>query len=241
MNSHSLVYRALVVYSNERTGEIRVKIPSRIGVGSDVSISFIAREKTNNLWVVPAEGSQIVVSADDENMTNIFWLHTDAINATTHFRNYFQAYSTANQSVTPGSTGKVSYTNVDLSYGIRLVDSTKITFDYAGTYNLQFSIQWKNTDTQIHEAGIWLAYQGSHYPNSTTYTSVPSSHGGIPGTAVTAINLLGQAIGNGDYVELEWSTNGNITMSTVPSSVITGMPADIPNAPSIIVTVTQVA
>jgi hypothetical protein len=76
MSNHSIVYRALVVYANEQTGEIRVKIPSRIGVGSDVAISFIGRKKQGSTWVVPDEGDQIIVSADDENMTNIFWLQT---------------------------------------------------------------------------------------------------------------------------------------------------------------------
>lgn len=76
MSNYSIVYRALVVYSDATTGVIKVKIPSRIGPTSEVSLSMITREKVNDLWVVPAEGSQIVVSADDENMTNVFWLKT---------------------------------------------------------------------------------------------------------------------------------------------------------------------
>ena len=245
-SSPSIVYRALVTYSNERTGEIRVKIPSRIGVGSDVSISFIAREKHNNLWVVPKEGSQIVVSADDENMTNIFWLHSDSMSTSTHFRNYLEVYDTLNHSATlngggVGNSLPITYNTVVFSEGIRLVDSSKITFDYEGIYNLQYSIQWHNTDSQEHDTVVWIAYNGSPYPDSSTYAAVPARHGSIHGTMVTAINFVGKAFA-GDYVQLYWAGNSTtVSMQTISSGDITGLPSTAPSAPSVILTVTQVA
>jgi phage baseplate assembly protein gpV len=85
---HSLVYRALVTYSNTSTGEIRVKIPSVLGVTSEVSISYIGRSPVNDYWAVPKIGEQIVVSADDSNMTNVFWLQTEPFNpANTEYAN----------------------------------------------------------------------------------------------------------------------------------------------------------
>jgi phage baseplate assembly protein gpV len=68
------IYRALVTYSDNTTGEIRIKIPALLGAGSEVSISYIGRKAP---WVVPDAGEQIVVTSDDENLTNIFWLRTD--------------------------------------------------------------------------------------------------------------------------------------------------------------------
>lgn len=246
MNSHSLVYRALVVYSDERTGEIRVKIPSRIGVASDVSISFIAREKHNNLWVVPKEGSQIVVSADDENMTNIFWLHSDSMSTSTHFRNYLEVYDTGDHSATLNGGGvgnalPITYNTVLFSEGIRLVDSSKITFDYEGIYNLQYSIQWLNTDSQAHDTVVWIEYNGSPFPDSSTYASIPSKHGSVNGTLVTAINFVGKAF-VGDYVQLYWAGNStSLSMHTIEAGVITSLPTTVPRSPSVILTVTQVA
>ena len=75
----SIVHRALVTYSNRVTGEIRVKIPVLLGFDSEVALSTIGRKETNGSWVVPSVGDQIVVSADDENMTNVFWLRTDNV------------------------------------------------------------------------------------------------------------------------------------------------------------------
>jgi hypothetical protein len=78
---HPGVYRALVTYSNENTGEIRVKVPSVFGVSQDVAISYIGRSSSNDFWVVPKIGEQIVVTTDDKNFSNIFWMQTEPYNA----------------------------------------------------------------------------------------------------------------------------------------------------------------
>ena len=68
------IHRALVTYSSSATGEIRVKIPSLLGANSEVSISYIGRSTP---WSVPSIGEQIVVTSDDANLTNVFWVQTD--------------------------------------------------------------------------------------------------------------------------------------------------------------------
>jgi phage baseplate assembly protein gpV len=75
----SIVHRALVTYTNSSTGEIRVKIPAVTGNNTEISISRIGRHDYEGVWSVPALGEQIVVSADDENMTNVFWLQTESL------------------------------------------------------------------------------------------------------------------------------------------------------------------
>ena len=74
---HSLVYRALVTYSNSSTGEILVKIPSITGIDSVIPISYIGRSSITGVWSVPDINDQIIVSADDHNLSNVFWLRTD--------------------------------------------------------------------------------------------------------------------------------------------------------------------
>lgn len=76
MHSPHPIHRALVTYSNITTGEIRVKIPALLGADSQVSISYIGRKLP---WIVPAIGDQIVVMADDENLTNVFWVQIDPV------------------------------------------------------------------------------------------------------------------------------------------------------------------
>ena len=71
--------RALVTYSNSATGEIKVKIPSLLGGTSEVFISKVGRQVRAKVWAVPDIGSQIVVSYDDQHLTNVFWVQTDAV------------------------------------------------------------------------------------------------------------------------------------------------------------------
>ena len=71
--------RALVTYSNSATGEIRVKIPSVLGSTSEIFISKIGRKANSGVWAVPDVGLQIVVSYDDQHLTNVFWMQTDAV------------------------------------------------------------------------------------------------------------------------------------------------------------------
>lgn len=75
--SLSTSYRALVTYSNSSTGEIRVKIPALLGADSEVTISEWGRSPINGTWIVPSVGSKIVVTADDAQLTNVFWVQTD--------------------------------------------------------------------------------------------------------------------------------------------------------------------
>jgi phage baseplate assembly protein gpV len=80
MHSSHPIHRALVTFSNSTTGEIRVKIPALLGADSEVAISYIGRKAP---WAVPTVGDQIVVTSDDANLTNVFWVQTDNAYATT--------------------------------------------------------------------------------------------------------------------------------------------------------------
>lgn len=70
----SVVYRAIVTQADPTTGDISVRIPALSGYDSTIAVSKIARTAYNGTWVVPAIGSQIVVTADDSNLTNLFWV-----------------------------------------------------------------------------------------------------------------------------------------------------------------------
>lgn len=70
----SPVYRGTVTYSNSITGEIKVRVPVLAGMDGIIPISYVGRTAYNGVWAVPSIGSQIVVTADDANLTNVFWL-----------------------------------------------------------------------------------------------------------------------------------------------------------------------
>ena len=68
------VYRAIVTYSSTASGEIKVRIPALTGLSDTVPISKVGRTAYNGTWPVPSIGSQIVVTADDDRLNNVFWV-----------------------------------------------------------------------------------------------------------------------------------------------------------------------
>lgn len=88
--------------------------------------------------------------------------------------------------------------------------ASKIVVAEAGIYNLQFSAQFQNTDTQIQDVDIWIRQDASgaatDVTGSNSKVSVPSSHGGTPGALIAGWNYLVQLAPN-EYVELWWTAS----------------------------------
>jgi hypothetical protein len=130
------------------------------------------------------------------------------------------------------------FRTIDLANGISVVTNgtnlTRITFDNTGIYNLQFSSQFQNKDTQEHDVTIWLRLNGVDVPGSSGFIGVPSKHGSVNGHCVVSWNYLLDVVG-GQYYELVWSTTAaaSVTMEFYAA----GSPP--PSAASVILTVTQ--
>jgi hypothetical protein len=101
-----------------------------------------------------------------------------------------------------------------------------------------YSIQLKNTANAIHYADIWLRYNGSDYPDSTTRFHVPARKSSSEfGYAVATVNFVGTSVAPGDYVELWWHADStSVSIEYLPAGVSPVHPA----TPSVIATFTQV-
>lgn len=69
------LYRAVIAYTNQNTGEIQVRIPAKFGSEVTVPISFYGR--TGGPSSLPPVGKQVLVGADDDQFTNVFIINTD--------------------------------------------------------------------------------------------------------------------------------------------------------------------
>lgn len=99
--------------------------------------------------------------------------------------------------------------NNDIFIGTATANSfpnSEIYVTYPGIYNLQFSLQLNNADTQEHDVNIWLRKNGNNEANTNSVVGVPSSHGGIDGHAIAAWNFFIEWTDVADYYELAWST-----------------------------------
>ena len=108
----------------------------------------------------------------------------------------------------------------------------------AGIYNYQFSVQLKNTDTQIHSAWIWLRVNGTDVAGTGSKFDVTSSHGGTPGFVIAACNFYVELNAN-DYVEM-WAAVDN-TAVTVDATAAQTYPFAMPAIPSVVATLSFVS
>lgn len=114
---------------------------------------------------------------------------------------------------------------------------SKITVSQPGLYNIQFSAQFTNTDTQIHDIDIWFKKNDVTIPKSNSQFSVPGKHGGINGHLIAALNYFVDLTAE-DYIEIVWHTsNSAVFIEAIPEQTAPLRPA----TPSVIVTVSFVS
>jgi len=107
-----------------------------------------------------------------------------------------------------------------------------------GIYNYQFSVQLKNTDSQIHSAWIWLKVNGVDVPGTGSKFDVISSHGGTPGFVIAAANFFVELQAN-DTVEM-WAAANNTAVS-FDSTAASTSPFTMPSIPAVVATLSFVS
>tara|TARA_R110000868_G_scaffold138456_1_gene352598 strand:+ start:1360 stop:2031 length:672 start_codon:yes stop_codon:yes gene_type:complete len=120
---------------------------------------------------------------------------------------------TADQTATANTATVMTFNTTDYANGVSVVTSggkaSRLTVAQSGIYNLQFSVQFENTDTQEHDVTVWLRKDASgagiDIPGSAGLIGVPSSHGSISGHSIVGWNYFIQLNAN-DFVEIWWST-----------------------------------
>lgn len=127
----------------------------------------------------------------------------------------------------------VTFNTTDFSNGVSVTNSSRLTVKSYGIYNIQFSIQFANTDTQIQDVDIWFRRNGTDIANSNSRFSIPNSHGGTDGHLIAAMNFWVELSPN-DYAEIMWrTTNTTVSIQQIPAQTSPTRPA----TPSAIVTV----
>ena len=141
-----------------------------------------------------------------------------------YVRNPYGAFSDfTDQTTTANTATLMALGTTDFSNQVSIA-SSKITVQNAGIYNLQFSTQFVNTDTQLHDVSIWLRQgndggSSADIVGSTGFISIPNSHGGIDGHSITGWNYF-LSMAADDYIQIYWSTtNAAVSIQTYPASV----------------------
>jgi hypothetical protein len=153
-------------------------------------------------------------------------------------RAYLSAYSDTDQTGSVSAATAVKLENTGFGAGITIANNgsgnpTRITFTAAGTYCLAPSIQFKNTDTNDHDATVWFRKNGTDIANSATITSIPKAADG--GAGFFQIVFYEQVTA-GQYIEIMWlPENAAVTLEYIGAGAIA------PAIPSIILAAERIA
>jgi hypothetical protein len=146
--------------------------------------------------------------------------------------------SVADQTIATANTAyAITMDTTDFSNGVTLSNSSRINVANAGIYNLQWSGQFQNTDSQLHDVSVWLKKNGTDITGSTGFISVPNSHGGIDGHSIVGWNYFLELAEN-DYIQIYWSsTSTTISLQFYPTQTSPTRPSTA----SVIATMTFVS
>ncbi len=142
------------------------------------------------------------------------------------------------KSFTANTATQITFDQNDFLNGMQNDGTDGITVEQSGIYNYQFSVQLKNTDTQIHSAWIWLRVNNVDVDGTGSKFDVISSHGGTPGFIIAACNFYVEAEA-GDTVEM-WAAVSN-TAVTFDATAAQTSPFPMPAIPSVVATLSFVS
>jgi hypothetical protein len=185
---------------------VNAKYVSKIVAGSNITIS-------------PSDGTGVVTISADIDSTGYYGAFSDYTNQTA-------------AAINTGYPMRLGVT--DLNNEVTIQSNSRITFNFAGKYNLQWSGQFVNPDTHERDVSVWLRRNGTNVIGSTGLISVASRHGGVDGHVLPAWNYVVEANSN-DYYEFVWSTSSTqVYLASNPATAFS------PSTASVIVTATPV-
>ena len=132
----------------------------------------------------------------------------------------------------------VTFNTTDFANGVTMASGSRITVADAGIWNLQFSIQLKNTTNDGQDVDIWFRKNGTNIANSNSRFHLVARKGtGDPSHIIAALNFF-VSMNSNDYIEIMWRTeNTGVSIEAFGTSASPTRPA----VPSAIVTMSFVS
>lgn len=124
----------------------------------------------------------------------------------------------------------VAFNTTEFSSDVTLSNTSHLNVANAGMYNLQFSLQFKNTSNAGHDVDVWIRKNGVNIANSNSRFHVEARKSALdPSHLIAALNVFVDMQAN-DYVEIMWhTTNTAVSLEHYPASVSPTRPA-VPSA-----------
>ena len=127
----------------------------------------------------------------------------------------------------------VTFNTTDFNNGVTLSNSSRLNVSQAGIYNVQFSIQFKNTTNDTQDVDLWFRKNGTNLDNSNSRFGIgPRKSSGDPSHIIGTLNFFVSLAAN-DYVEIvyrvsdvgvsieHFAASASPTRPAVPSAIVT--------------------
>lgn len=123
-----------------------------------------------------------------------------------YMNNPYGAFQDSTDQVAANTTTAYAVTldTTDFSNGVTLSNSSRLNVAQAGIYDIQFSIQLKNTTNDGQDVDVWFRKNGANIANSNSrFHVVARKSTGDPSHLIAAINFFVSLSAN-DYIEIMW-------------------------------------
>lgn len=160
----------------------------------------------------------------------IQWKDVNSVIAAPLYGSFYDTTPTVSL-ITPGTGQPVALGGTFVANGISVQNGSEIHFSASGTYNIQFSLQFVDSNASSDIIEVWIRKNGNNLTNSSSQTT---SQGGGKAVILT-VNIVDTFVDT-DYIQLYWGSLSNtVTLSTLPSGLTNGT-----GSPNAIVTVVPV-
>ena len=151
---------------------------------------------------------------------------------------YAAIQRTTDKTFTANTATEITFDTNDFLSACTNDGTNGIGVEVSGIYNYQFSVQWRNTSAQIHDAWIWLRKNSTNIVGTASQFSIVSRHGGVDGHAIAAANFYVQLTA-GDFVKMFAAVdNTAVSMEAYPAQTT---PFAMPSIPSVVATLSFVS
>lgn len=151
---------------------------------------------------------------------------------------YAAIQRTTDKTFTADTATEITFDTNDFLSACANDGTNGIEVEVTGLYNYQFSVQWRNTDSQAHTAWIWLRKNSTNIVGTASQFSVPSKHGTTDGHMIAAANFYVDLTA-GDFIKM-FAAVDNVTVSMEAYAAQT-TPFVMPSIPSCVATLTFVS
>lgn len=132
----------------------------------------------------------------------------------------------------------ITFDTTDYSNGITLSNTSRMNVSQGGLYNVQFSIQFKNTTNDTQDVEVWFRKNGTDIAKSNSRFGLSQrKSAGDPSHTVAALNYFVDLAEN-DYLQLMWRPSDvGVSIEQYPAGTSPTRPA----IPSVIATMSFVS